>query len=268
MRLIKMFLFVLPSVLIPKVFAATGKANVLVCYGRLNPETVKGYNVVILEQEHYKPSEIKKMKTQNDKVLAYISLGEVNRHAKHYPLLKGSTLGKNQLWDSYYLDLTAEKTKQVLMKIIGETIAMGYDGFFLDNFDNFGPWGKQTAQKAELVALLKNIYDKYPHYTFLQNAGIDLIAQTAPYVDGVVVESVATDYSFTEKKYQLRADADFQQRASRLADISTQYKLPVTLIEYAGTEAMRAAVEKKISATGFDYFIGQIDLQKIPQFTN
>lgn len=268
MRLIKMFLFILPSVLIPRAFAQTGRANVLVCYGRLEPETIKGYGCVILEQEHYKPAEIRKMKAQNEKVLAYISLGEVNKHAKHYPLLKGSTLGKNTIWDSYYLDLKSEKTTQVLMKRIGEAIDQGYDGFFLDNFDNFGQWGRQSAQRAELVTLLKNINDKYPHYTFLQNAGLDLVADTAPYVDGVVVESVATDYSFTDKKYKLRAGDDFEQRAARLSAINKTHNLPVTLIEYADTAALRDTVEKRIKNLGFDYFIGQIDLQAIPKFSN
>ena len=57
MRLINILLFLLPSVLIPKVFAATGKANVLFCYGRLDPKTVSGYQYVIVEQENYNPAE-------------------------------------------------------------------------------------------------------------------------------------------------------------------------------------------------------------------
>jgi polysaccharide biosynthesis protein PelA len=266
MRLINLFLLLLPSVLIPRMFAATGKANVLVCYGRLQPETVKGYNCVIVEQEHYTPAEVRILKAQNEKVLAYISLGEVNAHAKHYAELKDNTLGKNDTWNSYYLDLTAEKTTAALMKIIGDAINQGYDGFFLDNFDNYGSWGKQSAQKQALIALLKQINNKYPHYTFLQNAGLDLIADTAAYVDGVIVESVATDYSFAGKTYKLREDADFNARAIKLAAVSQTYSLPVMLIEYADTKILRDAAEKRIKRLGFDYFIGQIDLQAVPQF--
>lgn len=266
MRLINLFLFLLPSVLIPRMFAATGKASVLVCYGKLQPETVKGYSCVIIEQEHYTPAEVRILKSQNEKVLAYISLGEVNAHAKHYKHLKDDTLGKNQTWNSYYLNLASESTTKKLMDIVGEAIMQGYDGFFLDNFDNFGAWGKQSSQKEALVGLLRQITDKYPHHIFLQNAGLDLIADTAAYVDGIVIESVATDYSFKSKKYQLRADADFNTRAAKLAEINRTYQLPVTLIEYADTKILRDAVEKRIKPLGFDYFIGQIDLQTIPQF--
>jgi hypothetical protein len=258
-------LFLLPSVLIPRAFAV-GKASVLVCYGRLEPELVKGYDCVIVEQENYTAAEVRVLKAQNQKVLAYISLGEVNENAKHYASLKEQTLGKNGIWNSYYLDLQSKKTVDVLIKHIGEAIDQGYDGFFLDNFDNFGPWGKQSAQKANLVALLKKIHEKYPHYTFLQNAGLDLVPDTAPYIDGIVVESIATDYSFADKKYKLRSEPDFDQRAARLTAINQTYKLPVTLIEYADTTILRDAAEKRIKRLGFDYFIGQINLQTIPQF--
>jgi polysaccharide biosynthesis protein PelA len=268
MRLINLFLFLLPSVLIPRMFAATGKASILVCYGRLEPELVKNYSHVIVDQGNYTPAEVRQLKAQNEKVLAYISLGEVNTNAKHYNLLKNSTIGKNATWDSHYLDLSSEKTVDVLLGVIDQAISQGYDGFFLDNFDNFGPWGKQTAQKDALVSLLKKINAKYPHHTFLQNAGLDLVAETAAYVDGLVVESVATDYSFAMKKYKLRDEKDFAERAARLTAIAQLHHLPISLIEYADTKALRDAAEKRLKRVGFDYFIGQVDLQSIPQFAN
>lgn len=268
MQLIKMFLFVLPSLLVPGLFtSAYGRSTVLVCYGRLEPETIKGYGCVILEQEHYTSKEVRQIKSQNEKVLAYISLGEVNAHAKHYPLLKNNTLGKNTTWNSYYIDLKAEKTSQILMKIIGEAIDSGFDGFFLDNLDNYTVWGKQKDQRAEAVAFLKTIFEKYPHYTFLQNAGLDLIPETAPFVDGVVIESTATDYTFNDKKYKLRMETDFENRAMRLKELNQKYNLPIILIEYADTATLRDSVEKRIKNLGFDYFIGNIDLQTIPQFS-
>ncbi len=267
MRLIRLILFVLPSVLVQAAFGID-KSTVLVCYGRLEPATIKGYGCVILESEHYNAAEVRQIKSQNEKVLAYISLGEVNANAKHYPLLRNNTTGKNKIWDSYYLDLKAKGTNEILLKIIGDAIDMGYDGFFLDNFDNFTIWGQQTDQKDALVALLQTINEKYPHFTFLQNAGLDLIPETAPYIDGVVVESVATNYTFNDKKYKLRDETDFEKYAQRLKDIRKTYNLPITLVEYADTGALENAVEKRIGNLGFDYFIGNIDLQTIPQFSN
>jgi hypothetical protein len=266
MRLIKMILFILPSVLVPNAYGqAIGKNNFLVCYGRLDPTLIKGYGLVILEPAHYSPAEIKTIQAQNETVLAYISLGEVNRSAGHYEKLKDVTLGKNSVWDSYYLDLGNAGTREVLMQLLADGFTAGYDGFFLDNFDNFGTFGPQVAQQDDLVAMLGQIYRTYPEKTFYQNAGLDIIARTAPFMDGVVIESIATDYSFADKKYRLRNARDFAACLGKLKKAS-EYGLPIRLIEYADSIALKNDVEERLKDLAYDYFIGQIDLQTLPKF--
>ncbi len=268
MRLIDIFLFVLPAVLVPGLIsAAADTSTVLVCYGKLDPALIKGYHYVILESQHYNIYEIRKIKSQNEKVLAYISLGEVNANAPHFGQLKGSTLGKNSIWDSYYLDLKQPQTSQILLGIIENTLNLGYDGFFLDNIDNYTAFGPQPEQKAELLALLQSIRTKFPDIILLQNAGLELVPETATIVNAVIIESIATNYTFNDKKYRLREESDFQNYVTKLRNVTDNYKLPVILIEYADTAALRDAVRKRIRNLGFEYFIGQIDLQSLPKFT-
>ena len=89
MQLIKILLFVLPSILVTNVFGnGIIKNSVLVCYGRLEPETIKGYKYVILESQYYNIYEIQIIKSQNEKVVAYISLGEVNANSQYFNHLK------------------------------------------------------------------------------------------------------------------------------------------------------------------------------------
>lgn len=267
MRLIKMILFILPSMLPGgAAIAQQLRGSVLVCYGRLNPVNISGYGCLIVESQHYTASEIKKFKSSNGKVLAYISLGEVNSGAKHFAALKSETLGKNKIWDSYYLDLGSAKTKEVILKLIADGVAKGFDGFFLDNIDNFSQWGPQKDQKSKLVSFLGEIGEKYPKLTFVQNAGLDLISETAPHVDAILVESVATDYNFEFKKYKLRKEEDFQARAARVKSIATQYKMPVILVEYADSKQLKKEVEQRINPLGFSSFIGNINLQTVPTF--
>lgn len=266
MRLIKMFLFILPSILTAHPTGAVGKSTVLVCYGRLNPEDIKGYDYVILEAQFYNVYEIRKIKSQNEKVLAYISIGEVNEHAPHFRELKDYTSGKNEIWNSYYLDLKSEKTVSTLLRIIDQTFQKGYDGFFLDNVDNYTTWGAQPKQKDDLIQFLKTLSEKYPDKVWIQNAGVELVDQTAPYVDALVVESVATNYTFDDKTYKLRPESDYKAYASKLTDISKKHNLPVILIEYADSEKLYKQVLHRIKPLGFDYFIGSIELQTIPTF--
>jgi uncharacterized protein (TIGR01370 family) len=267
MRLIKLFLFILPSVLVTNLFAIGAKKNtVLVCYGKLNAEAIKGYGYVILEAKHYTAKEVKQIKNQNEKVFAYMSLGEVNAHAPHYNALKNYTLGKNEIWNSYYLNLKAEKTSTVLMDIIDKTLAKGYDGMFLDNIDNFTIFGPQKDQRKELVTLLRNIKEKYPKNLFIQNAALDLIPETSAYVDAVAIESVASLYDFKTKKYGLRDNKQFEDTMTRLKNITSTYKVPVILIEYADTKKLQNKILDKIKPSDFQYFIGNINLQHLPKF--
>ncbi|SCY09632.1 endo alpha-1,4 polygalactosaminidase [Flavobacterium caeni] len=267
MRLTKFFLFVLPSVLLTNLFASGTKKNtVLVCYGKLKAESIKGYGYVILEAKHYTAVEVKQIKSQNEKVFAYMSLGEVNAHAAHYKALKNHTLGKNEIWNSYYLNLKAEKTSTVLMDIINKALAKGYDGMFLDNIDNYSIYGPQKDQRKELVTLLRNIKEKYPKNLFIQNAALELVPETSAYIDAVAIESVASLYNFKTKQYGLRDAKQFEETMTRLKNITTTHKVPVIVIEYADTQSLYNKIIERIKPSGFQYFIGNIDLQRIPNF--
>ena len=112
-----------------------------------------------------KKEEITIIKKNNKNVLAYISLGEVNSNASHYNLLKDNTLGKNNNWNSHYLDLKSDKTTIVLMRLIKKNLDKGFDGLFLDNIDNYSSFGPQKNQRKELIELIKKI-NHTKHHTF------------------------------------------------------------------------------------------------------
>lgn len=264
---IKLLLLLIPFFLVTAFFVYDMKKNtVLICYGKLNPETTKGYDYLILESKHYFPSNVRVLKSQNKTVFAYVSLGEVNANAVHFNDLKKHTLGKNKIWNSYYLDLKSEETIETLVRIIDEIFAKGYDGLFLDNLDNFTIHGPQKDQKAELVGLLKKIKEKYPKKKFIQNAGLDLISETSKYVDLIAIESIASSYDFKSKSYNLRDKTQFENGLARLKEVNETYKIPVILIEYSGSEKLCSQINERIKDSKFDNFIGNIDLQKIPIF--
>ncbi len=267
MQLIKILLYILPSLLTDSTLQSTvKKSTVLVCYGKIKPEYIKGYNYVILESLNFTSKEIKIIKAQNLKVFAYISLGEVNLHAPHYKVLKKHTIGKNENWDSYYLNLKSIKTQETLLSIVDKTLSKGFDGLFLDNIDNFTIYGPQKDQKKDLVNLLKKIKGVYPKKEFLQNAGLDLVPETLPYINAIVVESVSSGYSFKDKSYNLRDNNEFNNQLIRLKSINENSKIPVILIEYADSKKLFNQIVEKIKPSKFEYFIGNIDLQSIPKF--
>lgn len=267
MRRFNLFFWLLPSLLTTQVFSNTvNKNTVLVCYGKLDPAKIKGYNYVILEEKNFKAADINQIKKYNKKVLAYISLGEVNSNAIHYKLLKNRVLGKNNNWDSYYLNLKDQSTAVVLVSLIKKVLEKGFDGLFLDNIDNFSSFGPQFNQRKELVNLIKRIKTEYPNHVLVQNSGLELIPDTKDFIQSVLFESVASDYTFQDKIYKLRENGDFNQRLKRIKEITVKYKIPVILIEYADSKQLYDQIVKRIEPTKFNYFIGKIDLQSIPNF--
>lgn len=267
MRRIKYLLYCLPILIILIAFQYTmKKENVLVCYGKLKPESIEGFTTVILESNHYTISEIQNFKTKNKRVFAYFSLGEVNENAPHYLALKAHTLGKNEIWNSYYLDLKNEQTREIILQVIDSILKKGFDGIFMDNFDNYTSFGNQKEQRSGIIALLKEIKSKYPKKLFLQNAGLELIPETHQFICGVAFESVASDYQFSTKKYQLRAEKDYKIRFAAIQKMHKQYSTPVMCIEYADSKKVADAIKKRMDSTDFDFFIGKIDLQTLPKF--
>lgn len=267
MRLINITSYILLSFILNSFFTINMENNtVLVCYGKLKPETTKGYKYLIVESKHYLPSDIRVFKAQKNKVFAYISVGEVNANAPHFEILKNNTLGKNEVWNSYYLNLKSENTIKILMQIIDQTLAKGYDGLFIDNIDNFTIHGVQKDQKNEVIQLLKSIKEKYPQKEFIQNAGLELINETSIYVNAVLIESVASNYSFKDKKYKLREAKEFVKYFEKIKKINETNKIPFILVEYADSISLKNEIENRIKPSNFDYFIGQIDLQTIPKF--
>ncbi len=243
----------------------SAESEVLFIYGDFYPENVSGYDLIILEGAHFSTQDIMKLKQQNGKVLGYISLGEVSESAAHYPELKEVVLGKNDIWNSYVLDIGNSETIEALQAIIDHSMDKGMHGMFLDNIDNYTKFGPTPAKKDDLLDFLERIKNKYPEIYLFQNAGIPVISETSEYIDAVAKESIATNYNFENRQYQLRKDSEFQVLLNELKIAHNEFDIPVVLIEYADEPSMKSDIKNRLSEFNWPVFIGKIDLQTIPE---
>lgn len=245
-------------------FFSSPKQKVLVCYGKFEVEKVQGYDLVIVESSFFNFYEVAQLKKNNKKVVAYISLGEVNKNAVEYNFFKNKTLGSNTDWDSYYLDLTSEETVQFLNNKIDAILFMGYDGLFLDNIDNFCAFGAQKEQQNELITFIDTLKVKYPKSYIVQNAGLELVSKTRKNIDSILIESVITNFTFDDKKYKLREEKETQKYLKKIDSICGPSKLPVILLEYSDSKRLNRQVFKKAQKTKFSFLISDINLQELP----
>jgi hypothetical protein len=92
--------------------------SVMICYGDINPDKIRGYKYVIVESEHFTAFDVKLLKENNQTVLGYVSLGEVSTSRYYYESIKDRTLGKNKNWDSHYLNLKDEQTREAVLGLV------------------------------------------------------------------------------------------------------------------------------------------------------
>lgn len=244
----------------------TGK-RVLVNYGDFDPELVKGYDYVIIESAHFSSEDIKLLKANNQNVLAYVSFGEVNEAASHYNNISEYTLSKNEVWNSYVLDLSNQQTRETIFDIVKRNLeTKDFDGLFLDNINNYTSFGPTPENLSALVSFLMEIKDRYPEAHLMQNAGLEVLPATEEFVNSIAVESIATDYNFETSAYKLRDSKDFNARIDNLKEVGEQFGLPVIIIEYADTQELAKAVLKRMKGYNANLFIGKIYLQNLPEY--
>ncbi len=252
--------------IIGQIQSQTMEQSSLFCYGDFHPETVKGYDYVVIEPSLFSKKDVTLIKSNNKYVLAYISLGEVNEAAAHYNNIKAETLGKNNVWNSHIVNISATQTRAALFALIERHMTIkGFDGLFLDNIDNYTEFGPTPNKITDLLSFLKQIKNRYPNSVIMQNAGLFIADETRPFIDLIAVESVVTDYDFKKKKYQLREKTDFRNRLNRVENIKRMNNIPIILIEYAKGKRLINQVLKSLKKNNMSYFIAEIELKHPPQ---
>lgn len=242
--------------------------NVFLCYGKVPVHEIMNYTYVIIEASYYNSAEVAILKQHNQYVLSYISIGEINKYTSFYKKGKAYTIpGKNNIWNSYYLDIKQKPLQKIILEDINNKInTKGFDGLFLDNVDNYGNYGKQKHLRTYLISFLKNLRQVYPNIFLMQNAGLDLVNETHGLINSIGIESIITAYDFEQKKYLFRAKNELKTKISLIKKIEKEYTIPFIIIEYMDSKKGKNKILRKMKKFKWDIFIGQIDLQTKPVF--
>jgi hypothetical protein len=247
--------------------AQTAQQQVMVTYSDFYPKTISGYRYLVVEPYFFSKDDVAILRKNNSEVYAYISVGEVDKGSWFYKDLKDVSLAKNPIWNSEIVTLANTKTAEVLHRLVDSYIEdKGFNGIFLDNVDNYTRYGPTPEDVTHLIDFLQAVKKRHPTIRFMQNAGVEIIELTAPLVDVLAIESVATDYNFKTNTYRLREASQYLQRANQVDAIRERYNLPIIAIEYANTPHLLEQTLKRLEPWPWLYFIGQIELQGTPVF--
>lgn len=238
-----------------------------VSYEKITPAEARNYDLIIVEPNHYNKSEITALKSTGTNVLAYVSLGEVNPGRWYFPILaERGFLGKNENWDSYYINLADSVTyKFFFTDVFSELTFKGFDGFFLDTIDAVAPYTSRSHLQPHMERMITELDARYPEHFIVQNAGLFLLDKTADVVDAVLIEDVATHYDFKTDSYSLKEEEKYRQKVSIIKKISNTKALPFLIVDFATSISVRQQAVQRLDTLAFPYFINTIKLNNISE---
>lgn len=236
-------------------------------YEKVNPDDISNqdYDLLIVEPSHYNKAEVEALKNTGATVIGYLSVGEVGEYRWYFEEMKEQGfLGRNENWDSYYLDLADPVVYSLFFDdIIPEIMIRGFDGLFLDTVDAVAPYTNRSYLQGEMLQLIRQIRTEYPDITIVQNAGLFLLDSTASIIDAILIEDVATSYNFNSSSYALKEKKAYEDKVRTIRTLSEKHEIPFLIIDFATTPSLREMTTQRLDTLSYPYFINHIELNDI-----
>lgn len=252
--------------LAPRSFAfAIGNGNLAGGPGQV-VERLGAFDLVVVDGELASPEEVTALREEGATVLAYLSVGTIERWRSWYPRLKRYRLGAWEDWeDEFFADVSRPGLRAELTGSIAPTIlTKGFDGLFLDNVDMIET-RRHRAQRPGMRTLVLELAD-------LVHAGDGvLFAQNGAWglrrlglldaIDGWNREDVTWTYDFDRRRY-VRNGPGATRAALRELERMAALGLLTTATDYtrAGdARALELAIANACGAGALPY-VGDIGL--------
>jgi uncharacterized protein (TIGR01370 family) len=188
----------------------------------VDQKTLSNYDYIIIEPGHYKKAPPTGKALTH--VIAYISLGEVAETSPHYPTLKDTEIFMhyNQQWKSHAVDVRLSAWKEyVVNTLVKKVIDKGFNAVMFDTLDTvlyqetLHPQ-KYKGMKMAVIEIIAAVKDAYPTLNIYVNRGFDALADIAPYIDGVIVESTLTYYQGSGSQAYFHSPTTYKQLVEKV----------------------------------------------------
>lgn len=250
----------------PKTWVVNYSAHII-------PEELASYDLIVLDTEV--KHEIKHLQEQEKETLSYLSLGEISNKRDYFSLIKskGLLLEENPNWKgSFVVDIRKKEWAAFLInQLVPKILFQRYEGILIDTIDqvtaieNRNP-KKYAGIKEAAIQLVQAIRYQFPHLQIIVNRGYDILNEIAPYINGVLGESVYTKYDFTSKKYVKVSKEDYKWQVDRLKKAEKiNPLLSIFTLDYwePSDKEMVRQIYRVERENGFIPYVSTIDLQKV-----
>lgn len=243
-------------------------------YGSRPPlDELRHFDQVVIQPSQVLPQERERLLKLDSLVFAYVSIGEVARNSEDIRQINQKwSIGTNPLWNSLVMDMASPAWRDYLLeRHFAALWKNGYRAFFLDTVDSYlisSQEGKgRAAQEAGLVALLKEVKDRFPGVQLILNRGFEVLDRLAPYADGMVAESLYSGFDPLTGKHAPTKEENRAWLVNQLKRAQHEFNIPVTVIDYVepGHWQEAKATAQQIYALGFMPWVANGDLTWLGQ---
>jgi uncharacterized protein (TIGR01370 family) len=216
--------------------------------------------LVVVDGELASAHEVAALRARGATVLAYLSVGTIEKWRAWYPRLKRFRLGAWADWkDEWFADVSRAKLRDELTgRIAPQILAKGFDGLFLDNVDMIETrnHAAQRPGMRELVLALSDLVHGQGRLLFTQNGhwGLSKLGLMGA-IDGWNREDVTWTYDFDRRRYLHQRPGATRAALAELRDMRDR-GLVTTATDYTregDRQALDEAVAKACSAGALPY---------------
>jgi len=221
------------------------------------------FDLVVVDGSEARARQVRVLRARRKLVLAYLSVGTVERYRSWYRSARRYRLDLWGDWGEWYADTSRAGFRRLIVRWVAPRILRkGFDGLFLDNVDMIGEHPRQRPGMHRLVAGLGRLAHRRGGLLFAQN-GESVIGPSWRHLDGWNREDVSRTYSFRRKRYVAVRPSEHRAAVRALRRVASRGLL-VTATDYVlpgDTRARDAAVAAACAAGALPY-VSDIELRR------
>lgn len=226
-------------------------------------ERFDGYDLVVVDGEEVTRRQVARLKSRGTIVLAYLSVGTIERGRWWYRRAKPFRLGYWGDWGEWYANTARRGYRDLIARrVVPRILAKGVDGLFLDNVDMIETHRRQRRGMRALVASLGGTAHARGGYLFAQN-GAAVIGPMLRDLDGWNREDVAFSYDFDRRRYRRTGAVATAAAQAELRRIRAKGLLTLATSYTAGSNAQRDEAMLAACAAGALPFVSNIGLTRV-----
>ena len=231
---------------------------------KVNPtKLVKGSGIIVLEPGDYTSDQVKVIKKKGYKVLAYLSIGTIEKERSWYKTYSKYKLRQLPDWPKeYYVDVGKTVWKKFLVSKAKEYKARGYSGWWLDNLDVYSEYKSKKNFNA-CLGILQDI-KKLGGFVMVNGGSewlddsIDRKQEIKGLIDGYTQEevfSLITDYDGKGKfgKQKVKDSKFYKDLIKELE----KKKINCFLLEYTRDSKLKASIKEWCMKNKVAYYIAE-----------